>query len=142
MIVTNVAKLVVVNPESKQLLLIRRSQTDDRRPGQWDIPGGGVEDSESLEAAVIRECQEEVGISFTADEVKLIFTISEVIPDQDRLGNWLFFYGITNQIKPVLSFEHDDFRWMSLEEAMIAVSYERHKRLLLALYKHKLIAEL
>ena len=44
-----------------QLLTITRSQTV-RAPGQICFPGGGVEVDESIESAIVREMQEELGI--------------------------------------------------------------------------------
>lgn len=44
------------------LLLTRRSAKLRHHPGQWALPGGSVEPSESPEQAALREMHEEVGI--------------------------------------------------------------------------------
>jgi len=44
------------------LLLVRRGPDKDWYPGRWDIVGGHVEKGESVEAALVRECVEEVGL--------------------------------------------------------------------------------
>lgn len=47
----------------KKFLCIKRSMTESVFPGYWGIPGGKVENiDDSLEAAIKRECMEEIGI--------------------------------------------------------------------------------
>jgi ADP-ribose pyrophosphatase YjhB (NUDIX family) len=50
---------VVVDPRGR-VLLIRRAQ--EPAAGTWTVPGGRVEVAESLEAAVLRELDEETGL--------------------------------------------------------------------------------
>ncbi len=53
---------IVICYEDK-FLFIKRSNHESSFPGYWGIPGGGVENFDlSLEDAVKRECQEEIGI--------------------------------------------------------------------------------
>lgn len=141
--VSVVSKLIVVNTKTNKLLLIRRSRTDDRRPGQWDIPGGMVEASEQVEAAALRECREEVGINISSDAVKLVYTDRHYFDDDStKLVNWLLFYGLTAEEQVNLSFEHDEYRWVSASEAVDLLSYDRYKNAISFLSKHRLIPEL
>lgn len=41
--------------------------------GQWIFPGGGVEESETIADAVIRECSEETGYSVTTPDTQPIY---------------------------------------------------------------------
>lgn len=54
--------VAVVVVREKRLLVIRRSQLV-RAPGKLCFPGGGIEPDESEAEAVVREMQEELGVS-------------------------------------------------------------------------------
>jgi 8-oxo-dGTP pyrophosphatase MutT (NUDIX family) len=45
-----------------RLLLVRKSITDPHQPGKWELPGGRLQDNESVDEALIREVHEEVGL--------------------------------------------------------------------------------
>ncbi len=59
---TKVLAKAILQAEDGTILLLKRSETDTRRPLQWDFPGGGVDDSEDFVAAAIREIKEEMGL--------------------------------------------------------------------------------
>ena len=42
-----------------KFLIVKRSETDDFLSNCWEFPGGGVEDDESIENALVRELKEE-----------------------------------------------------------------------------------
>ena len=105
-----VAKVFVINP-SGLILTMRRSKTDTRRPLTWDLPGGGVEYGEDPKDAVIRETYEEVGIKLeTAD----IFYVSST--NEKTYVIRLLFYARTTSKDVKLSFEHDQFKWVTKDE--------------------------
>lgn len=53
--------IILVNAEAKVLLQLRCSD-EYLYPNHWTLPGGRVEEGESLEQAVLREVKEEVGL--------------------------------------------------------------------------------
>jgi len=140
--INNTAKVVLVNSKLKQILLIKRSSTDTRRPNQWDIPGGGVEPNELIEQAVIRECKEECSIAVSQNTLKLIYTIRDIVDNNKILANWLIFSGLTLQEEVVLSYEHQDYKWVDIKQAIKLITYDRQKLALELIYQEKLIPEL
>ena len=46
-----------------QFVLIRRARTMGQHAGQVSLPGGALDEGESIEAAAVREAREEIGLS-------------------------------------------------------------------------------
>lgn len=115
-----VAKIIVLNPAGK-VLLLRRSKTYSRRPGEWDIPGGGIEPGESFTEAVTREAQEEAGITVAGGQIELLYTGTEYYaPKDESVHRALFIAHVDGDTANavVLSYEHDMYRWVSVERAL------------------------
>ena len=123
------AKAVVINQDGN-VLLLRRSKTDTRRPLQWDFPGGLVEDGEEFLMAVSREIAEETGIRVQPDKLYLVSTDTASL-DGETAACWLFFMCQTTQTSVRLSYEHDDYTWVSLEQAIRIHQYERQRNVLI-----------
>lgn len=60
--------------KDNQVLLLKRANTG-WMDGFWHIPGGGLEENESLAHAVTREAQEELAIIVDPTQVKLIYVM-------------------------------------------------------------------
>jgi 8-oxo-dGTP pyrophosphatase MutT (NUDIX family) len=104
-----------IRPDGK-ILLGLRAPSKKAWPGHWDTIGGRVEDGESLDETLIREVQEEVGV--TSTRFRLIATVRERQPELhgDALHH---VYAVTNWEggEPAnICDEHTELNWFSVSE--------------------------
>ncbi len=109
-----VAKAVIFDDQNR-VLLLKRSKTDERRPGEQDYPGGGVELGEDVTAAVSREIFEEAGLQIEPNTLRLFYTATEQYRSENIVR--LLFWAQVHNPQVKLSFEHDDFHWVAAEKA-------------------------
>jgi 8-oxo-dGTP diphosphatase len=99
-----------------RVLLGMRSSLKKLWPAHWDTIGGRVEAGESLQAALIREVREEIGVIPTAFD--LIATVRERQPE--RHGEMLHhIYAVTawtGGMPQNTSDEHSELRWFEVAE--------------------------
>jgi len=110
--ITHISTGVVVVKDG-QILLVRRS-IDDFLGGYYELPGGGVDNGETIEQAAMREVKEETslmpskvittfkGFDYTTDKkphVRQVNLIIEAKPGEVKL-----------------SAEHDDFLWANKDD--------------------------
>lgn len=113
-----IAKVVVLNAAG-HILLLRRSNTDKRRPGTWDFPGGGIEPGEEITAGVARELYEEAGISVSVKDLVLVYAATESWePADESITRLLFVTHLAHEATITLSFEHDDSKWADTATAL------------------------
>jgi 8-oxo-dGTP diphosphatase len=114
-----VAALII---QSKRILLGQRSSTRKFYPNVWDVFGGHVEPGEHPHKTLIRELQEELGI--TPTEWNYEETIEASLPERegapwDQLKLHLYlvtaWLGIPANLQPD---EHDSIQWFSLDQAV------------------------
>ncbi len=109
------AKCIVFNGDGN-VLLLRRSGTDEARAGEWDFPGGGVELHEDVLAAVSREIAEETNLEVNSRDIYLTYTDTRL---QYDLNNIRLVYYCRIQAQEIrLSFEHSEYIWVTPAEAL------------------------
>ena len=91
--------LICQRPEGKKRALL------------WEFVGGKVESGETKEQALIRECQEELGVTVKVNG--LFYTVSHVYPD---VTVNLTLYNAEIVAGEVTMLEHNDIRWISPHE--------------------------
>ena len=79
--------------------------------GYWEFPGGKVEPGETKEAALVRECQEELGVVVSVGD--LFMEVTHSYPD--LTVHLTLFHAVIVQGEPQ-KLEHQDIRWITREE--------------------------
>lgn len=123
---------IIVTNLQNQILLVRRSKTAPSRAYDWELPGGIVENNEDPKCTALRELSEEAGISSKRADYIFAGTSSRF----KQTG--FFFYTKVDNPEPKLSYEHDKYLWVSLDEAKGLVTVKGYKIALeyLENYKH------
>lgn len=114
-----VNRCVLLN-EDGDILLIRRSKKERTAQGQWEVPGGKLEEGQNLSTALEREVLEETGLLIDPMS-QLVFAYSEVISDGPYKGlPYVVIFGVGRVAggKLKLSEEHNQSSWVSYEEAL------------------------
>jgi len=121
-----VAKALVRDVEGRVLLLVR-SDNDEHRPGDFDLPGGGVEAGESPASAIAREVQEETGL--TVISTALLSELNGHFDAKDSFDGiphdiirMLFVADVASSVV-VLSDEHKDYVWVLPSEAVAKLAH-------------------
>jgi 8-oxo-dGTP pyrophosphatase MutT (NUDIX family) len=106
---------LLIRPDGRVLLGLR-APSKKVWPSHWDTIGGHVEDGETLDDALVREVQEETGV--TPTQFRLIATVRERQPE--RYGDALhYIYAVTawqGGDPANICDEHTELRWFSIGE--------------------------
>ena len=108
MIQNTSAGVFFYSTDTKRLLFLLRN--DDRNQGNWGLPGGKIEEGETLIEGIERECVEEIGY---------FPNVAKLIPIQKFVNNTFtyhtFFCLIEAEFIPILNHEHSGYCWINFE---------------------------
>lgn len=96
-----------------KMLLLRRSETEDFLPGIVELPSGGVDEGETLDAALHREVLEETGLAIKSlDKYVNAFDYVSGSGKKARQFNFVVTIADYNQLK-LNPQEHDAYYWVA-----------------------------
>ena len=96
-----------------KLLVVRRVAHDIDLAGEWELPGGGVDDNETIEQGAVRELKEETNLDVT--KVLGIFEGFDYTTSRKPKARQ---FNLKVTVKPgdIILTEHDIFRWITAED--------------------------
>jgi molecular chaperone GrpE len=118
-------KAVIVNKEGK-ILIIKRSEDDLIKAGEYDLPGGNIDYREKIEVAMEREIEEELGIKVEIGSIIYAFDFENKYDREYEFGKekikiggkGLRFIAYYKEGEIVLSDEHQSYEWLDFDEAL------------------------
>jgi mutator protein MutT len=99
----------IIRNKAGKFLVIKRASGDGFEAGKWGFAGGKIEDGETPEQAAARETFEETGIE--VQNIEFVETI------QNEDGTKSHYFKAEAEKEPILSNEHEAFKWIEAEEA-------------------------
>ena len=109
------AGIIVCLRNDKKVLIIRRSNIDDRA-GQWTVPGGHIEESDSsIEAGAVRELEEETDLLCNTEN--LVY-LGEPKPKKFYFltQEWSGTVNIHKKNPVTKKQEHDKYAWATIDD--------------------------
>ncbi|TWF47796.1 NUDIX hydrolase [Neorhizobium alkalisoli] len=101
--------------EGEKILLVRRAPHRKWSPHLWDLVGGHVEKGEELDVALVRECQEEVGLTPLAFSLEA--TLLEDHDDHRKQPFYIYTIRSWNgQRAQLLGSEHSELGWFTAHD--------------------------
>ena len=114
---------IVFNENTEKILLVKMHN------GNWGFPKGHIEKDETKEETAIREVLEETNV-----RIKIIPNFEreiKYIPNEKTIKKLTIFMGITQDEEVTIdTFEIEDFKWCTYEEALKLVTYKLQKDVL------------
>ena len=108
--------------DKDEYLIVKRSETDDFYPGNWEFPGGHLEDGETLKEGLSRELKEEINFDLLINPV-LTHYYDEIKNENNHCIHVIELDFIINVDKKdlniKLSSEHSDFKWVKKDSQLL-----------------------
>ena len=112
-------RATIYNTKTNKVLLLQRNDGNN----VWEIPGGKRENNEDIVDALKREVQEETGLII--NEYKLVY-VSPIFENHPFLKPFLNigYLCFVDNNDVIISNEHIDYKWVSIEELAIYLDNE------------------
>lgn len=122
-------KALITDDKGRILLLDSGDWHLKHQKRHWDIPGGRIQEGQSVIETLRREVEEETGISHIKDIeffTAVISNFKDIPVDGRRVGLALMIYQvkIPQSSKITLSREHSGYEWVEPREAARRLAYK------------------
>ena len=112
---TLVAYALVMLVHNNSVLMLKRSSNSSFEPGAYSLPGGRVEQNETFRQALVREVQEELGITINQDDLEFAHTfyrkgIHELVACVFKCTKW---QGQPFNKEPE---KHEELQWVDFDK--------------------------
>lgn len=105
---TKQAVSAIITNVYDEVLLVKRKDSEDFMPSAWELPGGGVEDGESIGAALRREVLEETGLT-----IRIYYLVGHCTYGDTLQHN--FDVPLTAGRPPITLTEHSEYAWVGID---------------------------
>jgi 8-oxo-dGTP pyrophosphatase MutT (NUDIX family) len=110
--------IFIFNPQSRKVLVGRRSPYAEFEPNRWNPFGGTMEINECPILTAMREVYEEGNIS--PNQYKINPTMMYMDENTDKYGNnhrvYLYMGIVDEEFEPTIDDEHTDAKWIHISE--------------------------
>lgn len=105
---------IITNNEGK-LLITKRAEDNDYMPLKWDIPGGTIEEGETVREALIREVMEETNLNISPVRPIYVYSNLSQLPTRQTI-QIVYYSRYDSGIIKLNPEEHEEYKWISWTE--------------------------
>ena len=140
-ILESIAKILIIDGDGNVLTLtLSEHLKHPEKSYQPDLPGGIVDAGEPEHLGVIREVQEECGIDLDPVKIQLAYTETAYDEEENKsVTKLLYVTHLDNTPAVTLSWEHSDYKWVSVTELQNLDMRPFFKRAIQYVIEHKII---
>lgn len=121
--------IIFEDEENKVLFQLRDNKKDIPYPNRWSLFGGGIEQGETPEEAILREVDEELNLKL--DKKKLQLLIKKISRKEQR---YVFYYKLKNNEKTFTVREGQDYIFIKPYRLLLKRNIVPSLRLFLCIY--------
>lgn len=103
----------IIRRNDGKILVLKRSDKDDHKPGVWETVGGGMDKEESPQQALLREISEETGLAVNVSNPFNVFTFKKDT-GEFKIGITFLCEYLGGEV--TLSDEHSEYRFIEPKE--------------------------
>ncbi len=112
----SVTVVAVIRNSVGKYLVLKRAEHELAYPDMYTFPGGKIEGNDTVEETLVREAQEEAGLTLKPGKI-LLKDKSFVRPDGQTSKVWSYLCEVKNDSKVIID-QNDftDYQWVSLDD--------------------------